>query len=254
MIVSDGAAGPTFSARSDVDEPGHAGAKRKLNNEGSDSIDTVGGALDSVKRARVTSPAAPTSTHSPSIPGLPTAPEAAQTDASGSNFHAMPTAFSAVPPSTGVPAVSRLPPELWLKIALNMSPASLAKCLRVCKTLNFYLTGWTATQSAGTRDATRVPDSNAVWTHVRKAVYPTLPRPMQGLSELEMLQLIGNLHCQSCGKEHVKPLATNVFNAGPGESGVRVIWPFRLRLCGTCFANQSLTVRHPQKVIQWRYG
>lgn len=137
------------------------------------------------------------------------------------------------------------PPELWQQVFMHLSPAMLSRCLRVCRSFKFCLTQLKAPNVPRKRNApvARVLDSEAIWTQARKHTYNTMPRPLLDFSELQMLQLLGGASCQSCGKPHVRSLVTNVFNAGPGESGVRIIWPFRARLCGKCFVDESLTVR-----------
>jgi hypothetical protein len=138
------------------------------------------------------------------------------------------------------------PPELWQQVFMHLSPAMLSRCLRVCRSFNFCLTKLKATNIPRKKNTpiARVLDSEALWTESRRHTYPTMPRPMLGSTELQMLQLIGALSCQSCGKPHVRLPVTNFFSAGPGENGVRVIWPFRARLCGKCFVSESLTVRN----------
>lgn len=204
MDVSD-ASSSTVSAGQDADGPSHAGEKRKLSDADPHAANALAGAPNS-KKARLSFPPAYTSAAAPNTSGWP--------------------------------------PELWQTVFMHLSPAMLSRCLRVCKSFNFYLTHLKASNPAGKKEATkaRMQDSEAVWTHSRKTAYPTMPRPLLDFSELQMLQLIGGSTCQSCGRPHVKPPATNVFNAGPGETGVRVIWPFRLRLCGTCLTNESLNV------------
>lgn len=205
MDVSDSSSS-TASGHPDS-APSHAGAKRKLSDADMDSTTTTTSAQDSVKKPRVSLP----------------------------------------PIAVGVaaPSVAGWPPELWQHVFVHLSPAMLSRCLRVCKSFNFYLTQLKATNLPIKRNAPafRVIDSEVVWVQSRKHAYNTMPRPLAGFSELRMLQLIGGQSCESCGKAHVKTPTPNAFNAGPGESGVRIIWPFRLRLCGNCFLKDSLTVR-----------
>lgn len=205
MDVSD-ASSSTVSADPDADGPSHAGEKRKMSDTDIYDANALAGAHDSVKKSRLSFPLANT--------------------------------------GAALPVTAGWPPELWQQVFMQLSPAMLSRCLRVCKNFNIYLTQSKATNPVGKRYTTkaRVQDSEAIWTHSRKTAYPTMPRPLLDFSELSMLQLIGGNTCQSCGRPHAKPPATSVFNAGPGETGVRVIWPFRLRLCGTCFTNESLNV------------
>ncbi|KAM0714835.1 hypothetical protein Q7P37_009299 [Cladosporium fusiforme] len=203
MDVSD-ASSSTVSADQDAPGPSHAGEKRKLSDTDPHAANALAGASEPSKKVKLSFPPAYT--------------------------------------GATLPVTAGWPPELWQQVFIQLSPAMLSRCLRVCKSFNFYLTQLKATNPTGKKGNTkaRVQDSESVWTHSRKTAYPTMPRPLLDFSELRMLQLIGGTTCQSCGRPHVKPAATNVFNAGPGETGVRVIWPFRLRLCGTCFTNESL--------------
>lgn len=192
--------------------PAHAGAKRKLSDadmeNGADAATAAHDSIAPTKKAKLSMPAAAN--------------------------------------KPGLPATVGLPPEIWQQVFIHLSPAILSRCLRVCKLFNFCLTQMKAAPPASKKGAThaRAVDSEAIWTQLRKTTYPSLPRPLVGFSELQMFQLIGGSTCQSCGKPQVKHPVNNVFSAGPGEAGVRVIFPFRLRLCGNCFTNDSLTVRH----------
>ena len=208
MDMSDSS---SLAASSDLvaQGPAHAGAKRKLSDTHTDNDASAATAaqdfITSTKKPKLSPPAA---VNKPSQP----------------------------------PTV-RLPPDIWQQVFTHLSPAILARCLRVCKLFQYCLTKIKAAPAGrhGVHPA-RAMDSEAIWTQLRKTSYPSLPRPLVGFSELQMLQLIGGNTCQSCGKPHVKHPVNNAFSAGPGETGVRVIFPFHLRLCGTCFTNDSLTV------------
>lgn len=187
--------------------PAHAGAKRKLGDAELVDASPASVAQDIVKKPRISLPIAK--------------------------------------PGPSLLMTAGWPPEIWQQVFTHLSPAMLSRCLRVCRSFKFCLTQLKAPTAPRKKNTplARVLESEALWTQARKHAYPTMPRPLVGFSELQMLQLVGGTSCQSCGKPHVKSSVTNVFNAGPGESGVRVIWPFRVRLCGNCFVNESLTVR-----------
>jgi hypothetical protein len=187
--------------------PAHAGAKRKLSDTDLKGASAASLAHDIVKKPRMSLPIAK--------------------------------------PGPSLLMTAGWPPELWQQVFTYLSPAMLSRCLRVCKSFKYCLTQLKATTIPRKRNTplARVLESEGLWTQARKHAYPTMPRPLNGFSELRMLQLIGGAPCQSCGKPPVRSPITNVFNAGPGESGVRVIWPFHVRLCGDCFVNESLTVR-----------
>ena len=203
------------SSNMDVQGPAHAGAKRKLGDSDMESSASAAtAAQDHTKKVKLS----------------------------------LPSALN----KPGQAATVGLPPELWQQVFTYLSPAILSRCLRVCKMFNICLTQTKAAPPASKNAAThaRAMDSEAIWTQLRKTSYPSLPRPLVGFSELQMFQLIGGNNCQSCGKLHVKQPVTNVFSAGPGETGVRVIFPFHMRLCGSCFTNDSFTVRHLPNLLQ----
>ena len=205
MDVSDSS---SSTASSDPDSrPSHAGAKRKLSDTDLKDAGVAPVAQEIVKKPRMSQPVAR--------------------------------------PGPSLLMTAGWPPELWQQVFMHLSPAMLSRCLRVCRSFKFCLTQLKAPTVPRKRNApvVRVLDSEALWTQARKHTYNTMPRPLLDFSELQMLQLLGGALCQSCGKPHVRSPVTNVFNAGPGESGVRIIWPFRARLCGKCFVNESLTVR-----------
>lgn len=140
-----------------------------------------------------------------------------------------------------------LPVELWQQIFLHLSPIDLARCVRVCRTLKTYLTeskASPATNKAEAKDFSkvRVFDSEAIWAHSRKTLHPNMPRPLSRLTELQMLQLIGNKMCQFCGRAPSQLHPTSPFNCGPGAEGVRVFWPFGIRSCGKCIEDNTLKV------------
>lgn len=141
--------------------------------------------------------------------------------------------------------IERFPPELWQQVFLRMSPAMLARCLSLSKKINYYLTSLKGAQFVPKKDQrkVRVLDSDFVWAEARKNYFPNLPRPLRGHNELSMLQLIAGKNCQFCNKPPVpSPAPAGVFNAGPGANGVRVIWPFGIRTCGSCWEQHTLKV------------
>ncbi|KAM3415523.1 hypothetical protein BST61_g9044 [Cercospora zeina] len=129
----------------------------------------------------------------------------------------------------------QLSPAIWQRVFYLLPPAMLCRCLRVCKDFNRFLTSMKAPQGHQKDKSTaRVVDSEAIWIQSRKTFFPQLPRPLRHHSELEMLQLVGGQACQFCGKLASPVPATSVFNCGPGADGVRVIFPFAVRTCGSC--------------------
>lgn len=176
---------------------------------------------------------------------------------------ASPPRRSAVPSDTNSTGydTSQCPPEVWQRIFSCLSPASLSRCLRVNKSFHTLLTSTKAAplpppaprdpaqrkklpadQSPRLRRI-RLVDSNSLWANARKTWFPNLPRPLARCTELTMLQLIGGRHCQLCGVSFPPRAATSEFDAGPGHNGVRVIWPFAVRMCGTCLDSETMRVR-----------
>jgi hypothetical protein len=204
MDVSD-ASSSTMDAEPETSSSTHAGSKRKLSDTEPYKGDTAVSTEEPQKKRRITMP--------------------------------IPASIGGVATTAGWPA------ELWQQVFIQLAPAMLGRCMRVCKNFNYYLTDIKVPpHTKRDRHQVRIHDSEYIWMHSRKDTYPTMPRPLQGFTELQMFRLIGCQSCQTCGKFPVKPPATSVFNTGPGENGVRVIWPFRLRICGTCFRNDALTV------------
>lgn len=170
-----------------------------------------------------------------------------------------------------------LPVKLWQYTFKYLPPAMLSRCLRVCRTFNGLLTSTKAasipkapryTESKNTKKmritmgdrflrqytwyCVRLIDSNDVWSTARKIWFPSLPKPLAGFTELRMLQLVGGHDCLSCGRLPEPSPVTSVLNAGPGQNGVRVIWPFRTRLCGNCLDGQTKRVRIPLDLDPFR--
>ncbi|KAK0956256.1 hypothetical protein LTR91_022453 [Friedmanniomyces endolithicus] len=147
-------------------------------------------------------------------------------------------------PSPVIQTVSpaeRLPTELWQRIFLRLSPATLSRCLRVSKTFQTYLTQ-TKARPAAKKDQkkVRILDSSVIWTEARKNHFMNMPRPLSDHTEWSMLQLIGGSTCQFCRRPPVPAPATSPFNSGPGPDGVRIIWPFGVRACGQCWERNTL--------------
>lgn len=132
---------------------------------------------------------------------------------------------------------------IWQRIFTYLSPAMLSRCLRVSKSFTYILTKIKAAPGKKkNKTVARLMDSEVLWTQARKAFFPMLPRPLARFNELEMLQLVGGLTCQFCGKVGTSPPATSFYNCGPGHNGVRVIFAFGVRTCGPCIDPYLRTV------------
>lgn len=126
-------------------------------------------------------------------------------------------------------------PAILQLIFSHLPPAMLCRCLRVCKQFNHLLTGARAPHGRQKdKSAARIVDSEAIWIQSRKTYFPQLPRPLRNRTELQMLQLVGGQACQFCRRPPVPLSAPSIFNNGPGTKGVRVLFPFGVRTCGSC--------------------
>ena len=214
------------------------GAKRKLGDEATNGSSQTVHALP--KKPRLSqSPTVPSATSHPS-------PQANGTESNGLTTQPTP-ALSAQPTNgSGAPAAMKLPTELWQRIFLFMPPTALGRCLSVCKTFNIYLTRTKAApgskKSKDTTESIRPVDSNELWSHARKIWVPNMPKVLAGYTELQTIQLVGGYSCQSCGKVPAPLTAPSAFEAGPGNHGVRVIWPFGIRTCGQCLEKNTVKV------------
>nr|OQO32018.1 hypothetical protein B0A51_00817 [Rachicladosporium sp. CCFEE 5018] len=208
MDVSDTSSEASLAEPSTPEQPVHAGSKRKLDLAGPVEEDAAPAVEEPQKKRRLSD-----------VP-----------------------AGKARPRADGSSAANYWTDEMWQHIFIRSPPAMLARCMQVSKRFNTLLTRTTAPPaSRGSGSRLRLLDSEYIWMHSRKNAYPNLPRPLQGFKELDMLRLIGCRDCQACGKVGVRVTATSAFNTGPGDCGVRVIWSFKLRLCGSCFQTEALT-------------
>ena len=142
--------------------------------------------------------------------------------------------------------VSGLPLQIWQSVFCFVPPVFLGRLLRVNRAFNFLLT---PSKARGpdrelSYQITRDLSPASIWAASRKRFCPGLPRPLHGMEELEMWRLLRGSSCQLCGnsKTLLTSNASKPWSAGPGDRGVRVIWPFGIRCCGPC-----LTV-HCEKV------
>lgn len=142
---------------------------------------------------------------------------------------------------------STLPAVIWQHVFCYVPPVSLGRMLSVNHAFNTYLT-----PSESEEDATPLPNSiiqplkaEAIWAISRRKFCPGIPRPIHGLNELEMWKLLKGNGCQIC--EQVKddsPVANphDLWESGPGDTGVKVVWPFGLRCCGRCLQENTQKV------------
>jgi hypothetical protein len=142
---------------------------------------------------------------------------------------------------------SNLPPEVWHHVFNFIPPGSLASLLRVNHAFYGFLTPSTndakRLSNASSRNGVlQVLDADFIWSASRKLFHPDLPRPPLGMPELDMWKLLCSRTCQFCGKlgpPVTNGTAENQFEPGPGKNGVKIIWQFGVRSCGTCLEERS---------------
>ena len=141
-----------------------------------------------------------------------------------------------------------LPAALWQHIFSFVPPVFLGRLLRVNKAFKCYLSGNIdiASLALPTPSIVRPMNPESIWIASRRRFAPGLPRPIHGIPELDMWRLLIGQNCQVCG--HVPMTAPSSsprepWEAGPGQTGVRIVWPFCTRSCGPCLQKIS------QKVI-----
>ncbi|KZF23833.1 hypothetical protein L228DRAFT_124952 [Xylona heveae TC161] len=138
---------------------------------------------------------------------------------------------------------SQLPGEIWQHIFTLLPPVTLGRMLRVNKTLRSYLVPELHTEpSSVTPGLLEWQRSDAIWASSRKLFHPGLPRPLRQLSEVEMWRLLLGSRCQFCAQSKTPcsyDTAQDPWTVGPGSDGVRVIWPFGVRSCSSCFQLRS---------------
>ncbi|KAK8168475.1 hypothetical protein BKA80DRAFT_341312 [Phyllosticta citrichinensis] len=148
-------------------------------------------------------------------------------------------------PTSHVPSVARLPGRVWQHVFLYLHPLTLGRLLRVNRAFHTLLTS-VDEPSSGSQHLSALPvlTSNFIWLSARKIHFPTFPRPLMDMSELAMWRLLGGRRCQFCAKtsRHDQSWAVkSAFEDGPGLDGVRIVWPFGVRVCGRCLEAHSQT-------------
>ena len=143
---------------------------------------------------------------------------------------------------------STLLAAVWQRIFCFVPPVSLGRILIVNRAFNTYLTpGRTEEDPLPLPDSIIQPlQADTIWLFSRRRFCSGVPRPIQGLTELDMWKLLKGKNCQIC--KNVRDDATPMvdpqdpWESGPGNTGVRVVWPFGLRCCGRCLQENSQKV------------
>ena len=142
---------------------------------------------------------------------------------------------------------STLPAALWQYVFCFVPPVFLGRLLRVNHAFNSYLTTEEDPELPNplTHSIIQPLSAEAIWVASRRRFAPGLPRPIRGMHELDMWRLLVGRKCQQCGKLEAADTPANSGNpweAGPGDSGVRIVWPFGVRCCRLCLQNLSQKV------------
>jgi hypothetical protein len=138
---------------------------------------------------------------------------------------------------------ARLPPELWQHVFSFCSLADLGRLIQVNRSFLSYLTD-VRSVSTSKSDPGRLHllKSESLWASARNAMCNKPPKPLPGFTELQMWQLAWSKRCQFCNKVNAYTPGERIWQKGPGDAGVRVIWPFAIRACGPCLLQQCQTV------------
>lgn len=141
--------------------------------------------------------------------------------------------------------VASLPIEIWQNIFCFVPPVFLGRLLRVSHTFNSLLTPNVFVETSRQEPSIGAAEYQTpieIWAASRKRFCPGLPKPVHGLNDLDMWRLLRGSDCQLCGEKKILLTSSNASNqheSGPGNAGVRVIWPFGVRSCGPCLMTNS---------------
>ena len=142
---------------------------------------------------------------------------------------------------------SALPAVLWQQILCHVHPVFLGRMLSVNRAFNTILTSGQNEQDSTPLSAKMIRPLSAevIWAMSRTRHCPGLPRPIHGLKELQMWKLLKGNDCQICGKVRTDTAVTtpqDPWESGPGDTRVRIVWPFGLRCCGPCLQEKTQKV------------
>lgn len=165
--------------------------------------------------------------------------------------------FSVDPSMDTIPEdKSKLPREIWQHIFTFLPPVSLGRVLQVNRTFKALLTTGQPELPSGraTLGSLKYVNPIHIWSISRKSFHSSMPRPLSPLSEMDMWKLIRGSSCQFCNKAgSVQSPETPPFESGPGENGVRIIWPLAVRSCGDCLKANCDTVSHTRLLLSLVY-
>ena len=145
---------------------------------------------------------------------------------------------------------SAVPAAVWQYIFCLVPPVYLGCLLRVNRAFNSYLTPGDLPSDHTThpQSIAQPVSAEAIWTASRRRFARGLPRPLFDKHELDMWRLLRGHRCQLCGDDKgafTPSTPEDSCRSEPGDSSVRVIWPFAIRCCGTCLQDVSYKVPSP---------
>lgn len=144
-------------------------------------------------------------------------------------------------------SLSDLPDEILQHIFSFVDPISLGCLMCVKRSFRILLDpAMSLPQPSGQVKSLSIRRQDLIWATSRKTFLPGFPKPMEGLTELDMWKLIRGHACQFCRKRPLPnppALGSSPWNAGPAYNGVRSIWPFRIRTCSSCLEHRIIKVR-----------
>ncbi|KAH9878928.1 hypothetical protein J1614_002363 [Plenodomus biglobosus] len=136
----------------------------------------------------------------------------------------------------------KLPPELWQHVFSFCSLADLGRLIQVNRSFLYYLTDVReASTSKSDHGRLHLLKSESLWASARNALSTKPPKPLPGFTELQMCQLAWSKRCQFCNRLNDFTPGERIWQKGPGETGVRTIWPFAIRSCGPCLLERCQT-------------
>ena len=150
-------------------------------------------------------------------------------------------------PAVSFPVRARqLPDAVWHRVFTFLDPISLGRLLSVNKRFHKFLDPSSQTPSSPVSSnsclAPLKPD--AIWQASRRLLWPRMPAPLKGRSELAMWRLAALRCCQFCGHRDLSegsPLGDQ-WHRGPGAKGVSPVFSFSIVCCGNCLTTKSLKV------------
>lgn len=149
------------------------------------------------------------------------------------------------PPVLELSPCAGLPPAIWQHVFLFCPLKTLGRLLQVNRSFHSYLTAVrNVPHSKPDSGFLRLLKSESIWASARN-LHPTKPpKPLPGFTEMQMWQLIMSKQCQFCARTNSFSPGEKIWQRGPAAAGVRIIWPFGVRACGSCLLERCQTVSY----------